>query len=128
MGVCFVSKEKIPQNIEYQYSIFSWMFNEARFFERMNIGFNHWNPQETKNIVLVGYHERSPLEQSLGKACSTMFWETSNRAGAIFAAGFKSAGVGAQQKASAAAAFLLLDVDNGWSHVDLCWAGTSGKL
>ena len=43
--------------------------------------------------------------------------------GTIFAAGFKAAGVEAQQRSSAAAAFLLSDFGNKWSHIDLCWLG-----
>lgn len=41
----------------------------------------------------------------------------------IYAAGFRPAGVEAQQRASAAAAFLLHDAMNRWSHIDLCWVG-----
>ena len=44
-------------------------------------------------------------------------------AGQIYATGFKAAGVGAQQTASAAAAYLLQDFESNWSHIDLCWIG-----
>jgi len=44
--------------------------------------------------------------------------------GQIYATGFKAAGVGAQQTASAAAAFLLQDSESAWSHIDLCWVGS----
>ena len=37
--------------------------------------------------------------------------------------GSKPAGVGAQQTASAAAAYLLQDFESNWSHIDLCWIG-----
>ena len=59
----------------------------------------------------------------LGNGTLLRLFINHHHAGQIYATGFKAAGVGAQQTASAAAAYLLQDFESNWSHIDLCWIG-----